>query len=59
MRWLQRVREISAGCCVSGRIQLGNVLAPGEYVAQVVVTDLLADIKHQMATQWIDFEIVK
>ncbi len=43
----------------SGRIQLGSVLAPGEYVAQVVVTDLLADSKHGIATQWIDFEIVE
>jgi VWFA-related protein len=43
----------------SGRIQLGSVLTPGEYVAQVVVTDKLADEKHRTTTQWIDFEIVK
>jgi hypothetical protein len=43
---------------VSGAIHLGN-LAPGEYVFQVVVTDLLADEKHRVATRWIDFEIVK
>lgn len=43
----------------SGRIQLGTVLTPGEYVAQVVVSDTLADDKHRIATQWIDFEIVK
>lgn len=44
---------------VSGRIQLGSVLTPGEYVAQVVVNDLLADKKQRTATQWLDFEIVK
>lgn len=43
----------------AGTIQLGTELAPGEYVLQVIVTDLLADQKHRTATQWIDFEIVK
>jgi VWFA-related protein len=40
------------------RIRL-NGLQPGEYVLQVVVTDLLAPEKRRAATQWIDFEIVK
>lgn len=40
-------------------IQLGREMVPGEYVLQVVATDLLADEKHRTATQWIDFEIVK
>jgi VWFA-related protein len=44
---------------VSGALQLGNEMTPGEYVFQVVVTDLLADQKHRVATQWIDFEVVK
>lgn len=44
---------------VNGAIQLGTDMAPGEYVFQVVITDLLADQKHRVATQWIDFEIVK
>lgn len=44
---------------VSGGLQLGGDMAPGEYVLQVIVTDLLADQKHRMATQWMDFEIVK
>jgi VWFA-related protein len=43
----------------NGAIQLGADMALGEYVLQVVVTDLLADEKHRIATQWIDFEIVK
>jgi len=43
----------------SGGIQLGSDMAPGEYVFQVIVRDLLADEKHRVATQWMDFEIVK
>jgi VWFA-related protein len=43
-----------------GGLRLGSDLVPGEYVLQVVVTDLLAkDQKRRFATQWIDFEIVK
>lgn len=44
---------------VSGAIQLGSDMTPGEYVLQVVVSDLLADQKHRIATQWMDFQIVK
>jgi VWFA-related protein len=44
---------------LGGAIQLGSAMAPGEYVFQIVVTDLLAKEKHRVATQWIDFEIVK
>jgi hypothetical protein len=42
-----------------GAIQLGSEMAPGEYILQVVVTDPLAKEKYRVATQWIDFEIVK
>lgn len=42
-----------------GRIQLGTDLVPGEYVLQVIVTDPLADEKHRLVTQWMDFEIVR
>ena len=42
-----------------GRLQLGTEFPPGEYVLQVIVTDRLAKEKQQMASQWIDFEIVK
>ncbi len=44
---------------VAGRLQLGSALMPGEYILQVVVTDLLAKDKYRIATQYIDFEIVK
>lgn len=43
----------------SGALQLGSDMVPGEYVFQVVVTDLLADPKRRVATQWIDFEMMK
>lgn len=42
-----------------GAIQLGTSMTPGEYVLQIVVTDLLAKDKRRIATQWMDFEIVK
>ena len=42
-----------------GAIQLGDAMIPGEYVFQVVVTDLLASEKRRVVTQWTDFEIVK
>lgn len=44
---------------VGGRLQLGSNSASGEYVLQVVVSDLLAKEKHRTATQWIDFELAK
>jgi hypothetical protein len=40
-------------------IQLGSAMEPGEYQLQVIVTDPLAKEKYRVATQWIDFEIVK
>ena len=43
----------------AGGIQLGTDLAPGDYVLQVVVQDMLADEKHRTVTQWMDFEIIK
>ena len=43
----------------SGALILGTDLAPGEYVLQIIVTDSLADKKYRVATQWMDFEIVK
>jgi VWFA-related protein len=42
-----------------GSLNLGTDLSPGEYVLQVVVTDKLAkEKKYQMATQWIDFDLI-
>ena len=43
---------------VVGRaLQLGAEMLPGDYLLQVIVTDLLD--KNRTVTQWIDFEIVK
>ena len=44
---------------LGGAIQLGFAMAPGEYVLRVIVTDPLAKEKYRVASQWIDFEIVK
>jgi VWFA-related protein len=43
----------------SSAIRLGRALPEGNYVLQVVVTDALAKEKDRVATQWVDFEIVK
>jgi hypothetical protein len=43
----------------TGAIMLGSEMEPGEYQLQVVVTDPLGKEKYRVATQWIDFEIVK
>jgi hypothetical protein len=42
-----------------GSIKLNRNAAPGRYVLQVVVTDLLAGEKRHVATQWIDFELTR
>jgi hypothetical protein len=44
---------------LTGAIQLGSVMVPGEYVLQLIVTDTLAKEKRRVASEWIDFEIVK
>ena len=43
----------------SGALQLGSQMEPGEYVLQLIVTDLLRKDKYRTTSQWIDFEIVK
>jgi VWFA-related protein len=40
-------------------LRLGSELVPGEYVLQVLVTDLLAKEKRRVASQWIDFEVIQ
>jgi hypothetical protein len=41
-------------------LKLGAALPPGEYVLQVVATDAVAgEKKGGVATQWIDFELVR
>ena len=42
----------------AGTVQLGANEKPGDYFLQVIVTDLLADKKHNTTTSWIDFEIL-
>jgi VWFA-related protein len=51
------MKRLNAG----GRIRVGPDLVPGEYVLQVIVTDLLVKDKSRPATvtQVIDFQIVK
>jgi hypothetical protein len=41
------------------RLQLGADFQPGDYVLQVIVTDASGRGKPQLASQWIDFEVVK
>ena len=49
------MQRLAAG----GAIKLGTDLTPGDYVIQIVVTDLLADRKHRVSTQWMDFQVLK
>jgi VWFA-related protein len=44
---------------VSGALDLGTDLTPGEYIFQIIVTDGIADKKYRVVSQWMDFEIVK
>ena len=48
----------TADLYVSGKLQLGAAFATGEYMLQVIAKDRLAAAKKQMATQWMDFEVV-
>jgi hypothetical protein len=42
---------------VGGALDLGNDLAPGEYILQIIVSDMVADKKYRVASQSMDFEI--
>ncbi len=44
---------------VSSNLQLGTAIQPGDYILQVTVKDKLAKKKYNLATQWMDFEVVK
>lgn len=44
---------------VVGGLKLAKSAQPGEHILQVVITDLLANEKYRMVSQWTDFEIVK
>ncbi len=54
-----RAQNIAGDIGAGGQLRLGKELGPGEYVLQLIVTDLLAKEKHRVATQWIDFEVVE
>lgn len=41
-----------------GSLRLGKDLKPDDYILQVFVIDSLAQVPHQIATQWIDFQIL-
>jgi len=47
-------KRLNAG----GGISLGTSMSPGEYVLQIIVTDMAKD-KPQVASQWMDFEITQ
>jgi hypothetical protein len=42
-----------------GALRLGDDLAPGQYVLQIIVTDPHPKARGATASQWIDFELVK
>ena len=42
----------------AGAIAIGPTMAPGDYILQVIITDPLAKKKQQIATQFVQFEIV-
>ena len=42
-----------------GGMQIGTALPPGNYFLQAVVTDRLSKKDASVATQWIDFEIIR
>jgi len=42
-----------------GAFTIDKSVPPGEYILQVIVKDPSASKKYQLATQWIDFEVIK
>jgi VWFA-related protein len=43
----------------AGAISIGSQMPPGDYVLQIIVTDGLATAKKQVATQFVQFEVVE
>jgi VWFA-related protein len=43
----------------TGAIAIGTQMLPGDYILQIITTDELADKKKQIATQFIQFEVVE
>ena len=42
----------------AGVVRMGSQMVPGEYVIQIVVTDLLGKQKENVTSQWIDFDVI-
>ena len=51
----QDLKRLASG----GILQTGTALEPGEYILQIIARDKLAKGEQGIASQWIDFEIVK
>ncbi len=43
----------------AGVVQMGSQMIPGEYVIQILITDLLAKQKENVTSQWIDFDVIQ
>ncbi len=43
---------------LAGAVAIGEKMVPGDYVLQLIVTDTLAKTKQQIATQFVEFEVV-
>lgn len=43
----------------AGVVRMGSQMVPGEYVLQIVVTDLLGKQKQNVTSQWIDFDVIE
>lgn len=43
----------------AGAISIGKQMQPGDYILQIIVTDPLAKEKKQIATQYVEFEVVE
>src|SRR5262249_12259232 len=41
-----------------GALAIGKQMDPGDYILQVVVSDVLADPKYQIASQFVQFEVL-
>jgi hypothetical protein len=50
--------EESGLWAVTGKLRLGDSMAPGEYFLEVVVADPMGKGKNSAVAQWTDFEIV-
>ena len=44
---------------VFAAVSLGGAMQPGDYILQTIVTDKLAKSKRNLATQFVQFEIIK